>query len=342
VKWAVLTLTKGGLEQAKRIKNIIDEVDIYTLPKWKESQTLEIDDRLEDFVGSIFNQYSALVFIMATGIVVRTIAKHIKHKSIDPAILVMDEKGEFIISLLSGHLGGANDAARFLGEKIGAKPVITTASDVNDSMAVDTIAMKLNCSLDGFDEAKNITALIVNKEAVGIKSDIPIPFTLPENIIEIMDDYKDIKGVIYITNKKGFSSFSPKVQIVPKNIVVGIGCRKGIQKDHIIEAVNKFLDINNIHPKSIKHFATVDVKQNEQGIIETSKYFNVPLMIISREQIMKVEKSFETSDFVRKTIGVGAVCEPCAYLSSSKGHFIMRKTSAQGVTVCLLEENIYE
>ncbi|MGF7057499.1 cobalt-precorrin 5A hydrolase [Brassicibacter mesophilus] len=342
MRWAVLTLTKGGLEQAKRIKSIISEVDIYTLPKWKESQVFEIEGRLEDFVGSIFDKYSTLIFIMATGIVVRTIATHIKHKAIDPAILVMDEKGEFVISLLSGHLGGANNAARLLGEKIGAKPVITTASDVNDSMAVDTIAMKLNCVLDNFDEAKNITALIVNKEKVGIKSDIPISFNLPENIVKANDDCKDIKGVIYITNKKEFSFFSSKVQIIPKNIVVGIGCRKGIQKDHIVEAVNKFLDINNIHPKSIRHFATVDIKQNEQGIIEASRYFNVPLKIISREQIKKVEESFETSDFVKKTIGVGAVCEPCAYLSSTKGHFIMRKTSAQGVTVCLLEENIYE
>lgn len=341
MRWAVLTLTKGGLEQAKRIKSIISEVDIYTLPKWKESQVFEIEGRLEDFVGSIFDKYSTLIFIMATGIVVRTIATHIKHKAIDPAILVMDEKGEFVISLLSGHLGGANDAARLLGEKIGAKPVITTASDVNDSMAVDTIAMKLNCSLDNFDEAKNITALIVNKEKVMIKSDIPISINLPENIVKVNDDCKDIKGVIYITNKKEFNFSTPKVQIIPRNIVVGIGCRKGIQKDHIIEVVNKFLDINNIHAKSIKHFATVDIKKNEQGIIEASRYFNVPLKIISREQIKKVEESFETSDFVKKTIGVGAVCEPCAYLSSTKGHFIMRKTSAQGVTVCLLEENIY-
>jgi len=342
VKWAVLTLTKGGLEQAKRIKNIINEVDIYTLPKWKDSQAYEIEGKLDEFVGNIFDKYSTLVFIMATGIVIRSIANHIKHKAIDPAILVMDEKGEFVISLLSGHLGGANDAARLLSKKLGARPVITTSSDVNDTMAVDTIAMKLNCVLDNFEQAKNITALIVNKEKVGIKSDIPISFNLPENIVKVDDDSKDIKGVIYVTNKMKFDFSTPKVQIIPRNIVVGIGCRKGIHKDHIIDVVNRFLCINNVHPKSIKHFATVDVKKDEQGIIEASKYFNVPLKIISREQIRMVEQKFEISDFVKKTIGVGAVCEPCAYLSSMKGQFIMRKTPAQGVTVCLLEENIYE
>lgn len=343
MRYALVTLTKGGILQAKALKEKIDgvennnKIDSYTLDKYSDNETLPIKGKLGDFVGTIFNVYDSIIFIMATGIVVRVISKYIVHKSIDPAILVMDENGKCIISLLSGHLGGANDIANFIAEITGAIPVITTASDVKGKIAVDTLAMKLNLEIEDFEKAKNITSLIVNDEIVNIVSDFKFNYDIPQNIL--LGNIDNTKGTIYITNKKDFPRVSPSVALIPKNIVIGIGCRKGVSKERIIEAIKKTMLKLNINKRSIKHLATIDIKSKEQGILEACNFFNVPLEIIEKEEIEKVEDKFNTSDFVKKSIGVGAVCEPCAYLSSNDGKFIMNKHKFNGITLAIWEEN---
>lgn len=337
MKWGVITLTKGALNKAKEIKKHINDIDIYTLPKWNDEECKSINKKLEEFVGEIFSKYDVLIFIMASGIVVRVIAKYIKDKTLDPAVLVIDEKGNHVISLLSGHLGGANDAAVFISEKIGAEPVITTASDVKESLAVDTIAMKLNLSIESLKKAKDITSMIVNDESVGIISDIKIDFKLPNNITLINKIDEKTRGLIYISNK--ISDFNiPYVHLIPKNIVIGIGCRKDIITERIIESINSALSKLNIHYKSLKMICTVDVKEKEKGIIETSEFFNVPIKIVNRDEIKEVENMFETSSFVKKSIGVGSVCEPCGYIGSNNGICLMKKTSFDGITLSVWEE----
>ncbi|KAB3539057.1 cobalt-precorrin 5A hydrolase [Alkaliphilus pronyensis] len=340
MSWAIITLTKGGLYKAKEIKRQISPADIYTLPKWKEENTEAIEGSFGDFVGDIFHKYDILLFIMATGIVVRAIARYIDNKTVDPAILVMDEKGKHVISLLSGHIGGGNEAALYLSEKIGATAVITTASDVNDSIAVDTLAVKLGCYIDSMEEAKEITAKIVNKERVGILSDVRVDISLPSNIIRFTEYHNslDFDGVIYITSKTNIDLSHPYVQLIPKRIVVGIGCKKGISGDRIVNAIKLALDRYKLHHRSIKTIATIDIKQKEKGIIEAADFFDVALTIIEKNEIKKIENKFQQSKFVMNAIEVGAVCEPCGYLASSRGKCIMKKTSFDGITLSLWEE----
>lgn len=340
MKWAIITLTKGALEKAKEIKKHLNYVDIYTLPKWNDSESKCIKGSLSDFVGDIFFRYDTLVFIMATGIVVRVIAKYIEDKTKDPAVLVMDEKGKYIISLLSGHIGGGNDATILLSDKIGATPVITTASDANDSIAVDTLAMKLGCFIDSLLDAKDITVKIVNNQRVGIRSDIGINIKLPSNIINLNEAKADIckvDGIIYITNKTDIKTNKPAVHLIPKNIVIGIGCKKGISGERIIKSIKLALDRYKLHHKSISKITTIDIKEHEEGIIDAASYFNVPLKIVSKEEVKEIESEFEISDFVKGAIGVGAVCEPCGYLGSGKGKCVMRKTSFDGITLSIWE-----
>ena len=336
MNWAIVTLTKGGTRQAKRVKKSLDNIriDIYTLKKWSDKETLTIDKKLSEFVGSIFYEYDIILFIMAAGIVVRSIAKYLVSKTTDPGIIVMDEKGQFVISLISGHLGGANDAACLLADRVGGQAVITTSSDVRGLIAVDTLAEKLNCRVSDMLNAKDVTALIVNDESVGIKSDIRIDIKLPDNIVESAKG----KGMIYITNKVLDISSSNEVQLIPKNIIIGIGCKRGIPKEAIISAVAEALNSLNIDVRSIKHFATVDLKKNEAGIFEAARYYDAEVKIVSREEIKTVEKNFSCSEFVKKTIGVGGVCEPCAMLTASGGHFLMTKKSYNGITLSVWEE----
>ncbi|RKD30601.1 cobalt-precorrin 5A hydrolase [Thermohalobacter berrensis] len=341
MKWAVITLTRGALSLGKRIKRKIPDIDLYTQPKWNDTDAISIAQNFKNFVGNIFTRYEVIIFIMATGIVVRTISEYIEDKTKDPGVLVIDEEGNHVISLLSGHIGGANSAAVKVAELIGAKPIITTASDVKNTIAVDTLAMKLNCEIENLEDAKKITSLIVNDEIVEIKSDIKIRIPLPKNIIlNDLNNNHNIKGTIHITNKKIIDDHKSKVHLIPKNIVIGIGCRRGIPKKSIINAIDTVLNKLNLHPKSIKNFATVDIKRNEKGLIEASNYYNVSIKIFTKNEIKKVENKFNTSEFVRKTIGVGAVCEPCAYLSSNKGKFLLKKTSFNGITIAVWEEEI--
>lgn len=337
MKWGVITLTKGALGKAKEIKKHIKNVDIYKLSKWNDEECKSINGKLEEFVGEIFSKYDVLLFIMASGIVVRVISKYIKDKTLDPAILVMDEKGKHVISLLSGHLGGANDAAIFVSKKIGAEPVITTASDVKESIAVDTLAMKLNLNIESLKDAKDITAMIVNDESVGVISDIKIDFELPNNITLIDKPNDNLNGLIYISNKNNNFKI-PYVHLIPKNIVIGIGCKKDMPRERIIESIKQTLSKLNINHKSLKMICTVDVKANEKGIIEASDFYNVPTKIVNRDEIKEVENMFDTSDFVKKSIGVGAVCEPCGYIGSNKGICLMKKTSFNGITLAVWEE----
>ncbi|WP_053956639.1 cobalt-precorrin 5A hydrolase [Inediibacterium massiliense] len=338
---AIITLTKGGANLGYRLLKNLDKTVLYVNPKFiiKEDNIYPIEEKVSDFVSHIFHEYECLIFIMATGIVVRSIAPHIKDKKIDPAVLVLDEKGRNVISLLSGHIGGANEYTKNIAKILGANPVITTASDVNDSIAVDTLSIMIGGEIESFYDATKVTAHIVNKEKVGITSDIPIKIPLPENIVFIQNDIEDCKGIIYVTNKEKIESNSiDQVIIRLKNIILGVGCRRGKSKEEILNAIEDSLIKLNISQKSIKHIATVDLKKDEKGLIEAAKELKIPLVIIDREEIKKVQDQFKTSEFVKKITGVGAVCEPVAYLSSKGGNFIQNKKAYDGITIAVFEE----
>jgi len=325
MKWAVISVTEKAVEKAMEVAKKID-CDIYTLPKYSVEGTIPFENGFKKGVGDIFSEYKTLLFIMASGIVVRTIAPLIKSKDIDPGILVMDEKGNFVTSLLSGHLGGANTACETLAQAVGAVPVISTASDVSGKTAVDTLAMAIKGKMDSLEKAKHVTSLIVGGEKVSLK--------LPDNVT-ISED--NSAGVIVLSNRK-----EVKVsQIIPQNIVVGVGCRRGTPKETIIEAVEKAMCEANLHMDSIRIFATVDLKGDEKGLLETVKHYGRELTVISRDKILPIEDNFEGSDFVKKSIGVKSVSAPCAFLASeSKGKFITEKMRQAGVTVSIYEEEI--
>lgn len=325
MKLAIITVTKKGVEKAFSIKEKID-CDIYTIKKFmaekNEVNTLLIEGGVKNFLGTIFEKYDTFLFITATGIAIRTIAPYIKSKDTDPAVLSMDEEGRFVIPLLSGHLGGANERAIIISKITNSFPVITTASDVSGKIAVDTFAMKINGELDSLESAKNVTSLIVSGKNVDIK--------VPQNI-----NSENPEGVIVVSNRENIEIS----KIIPKNIVIGIGCKKGKETEFIVAAIKDTLKKLNISEKSIRLFATGDIKKNEVGILETAKYFNRDLKIISRNEIIKIEDEFETSEFVKKITGVGAISAPAAKLASSKqGRFLAEKLKYNGITISVFEE----
>jgi len=217
MKLAFWTVTKGAGNIAREYKEKLqehlkeDSIDVFTLKKYDVENTIQI----EDFTANInekFSQYDGHIFIMASGIVIRKIASLIGTKDKDPAVLLIDEGKHFVISLLSGHLGGANELTHSLANILKLVPVITTSSDVTGKIAVDTISQKLNAELEDLKSAKDVTSLIVNGQKVNI--------LLPKNV-KVADNIT-ADGFILVSNKKNIEY----TRIYPKNLILGIGCKR--------------------------------------------------------------------------------------------------------------------
>ncbi|GAB6086051.1 cobalt-precorrin 5A hydrolase [Alkaliphilus crotonatoxidans] len=333
MKIAIFTLTKGGREQAQRLKKYLPQAAVYSFPKAGES--------LGATVAQCFQEYRLLIFIMATGIVVRTIAPLLKHKSIDPAIIVMDEAGRNIISLLSGHIGGANYWALKLAELINANPVITTASDIKGVKAVDTFAMEHDLVFVDWSLAKEITAYLVNGGKIGLYW-VNRSFQFPDQYVALnsIEEFGQYPYGLMVTDQENLALERGILQLFPKSLVVGVGCRKNTVADQILYDIKTALKGLGKSICSIQKLVTVDVKQHEPGLIRAAEALGVPLEIISREAIRKVEYLFESSEFVKRTIGVGSVSGPCAFIGSNGGEMLLTKMKGKGTTLSVAERTL--
>ena len=329
MKLAFWTVTRGAGEIAKEYAEILtshfeeSKIVVYTLGKFSIIDTIQIKDFTMELEKE-FQNYDTHIFLMASGIL-------IKSKNTDPAVLLIDEGKHFVVSLLSGHLGGANEMTYRLSEALNLIPVISTSSDVTGKIAVDTISQKLQAELEDLQSAKEVTSLIVD----GKKVEILLPGNV--KIQKNPETNTNPEGVILLSNKKTLQI----TRLYPQNLILGIGCKKDTEAIEIVEAIETVMGKHNLDMRSVKHIATVDVKKEEAGLIRASEMLGKNLVIIGREEIKRVQHSFEGSDFVERNIGVRAVSEPVAYLSSSRtGHFLEKKAKYKGITISIYEEEI--
>lgn len=339
-RYAILTLTQGALTLGRRLQRQLPGSQLF-LNRRFTSQPGErhIEQPLGELAADLFAGYDSLIWIMASGIVVRSIAPLLQHKASDPAVLVLDEAGQFVISLLSGHLGRANDDARQIAGLLDATPVITTASDVGGSLAVDTLAMALDCAIDDLTTAKTVTAEIVNGGQVGLLAPWPVSMSLPDNVRQIAPDTdcESYTGLIVISETRPERQQANQCWLIPRRIVAGVGCRRGTACADIVMAVTAALDAAAVDRRALRSLTSVDVKADEAGLIAAAAALDVPLHIVSRAQIARLESTYNTSEFVRQTIGVAGVCEPAALITSS-GRLILPKRSGKGITVALAHQ----
>lgn len=311
---AIVTLTKGGAELARRIENTV-QADVFYKPKpFKEK------------VHELYRMYDQILFIMATGIVVRTLSGVMGHKSEDPAIVVMDEKGHFAISLLSGHLGGANILAKSLADITGGQPVITTASDVNGLLSVDMFALKYNLILEDYESAKVVTSYLVDHKPLQL-----IGMDVSEEKYE-----QEGEAIVYVGHE--FRSFDkPFVQLRRKNLVLGVGCKRDTTSADIMALIKRVFQKHHLSIASICKITSAWLKADEKGLIEVAEILNVAFETYELDDLKKVSKRFETSEFVEKTIGVGNVSEPSGYLGSNLGNCLVGIVREQGITLSIWE-----
>lgn len=330
---AVISITQQGNKLARDVSQLLGNCHCYTLAKWDEPDFRKIDGRMMDFCKSLFENYSMLLFIMATGIVVRSIAHLINDKTTDPAIVVMDEKGLNVISLLSGHLGGANKLTELIARKIGANPVITTASDINNLPSVDMLALEYELIVESMDDAKTITSLIVNRKPIAVVDEYSI---LPD--LNISTGLVEYEGSIVVTNKQKYFDPKPFVKLIPKNIIIGVGCKRGTGSDKLIRFICDVCNAENVDTKSIRTIASVSLKADERAIHEAAEFFESDIDFHEIEILQTVDHLFQGSDFVKHTVGVASVSTTAAYISGKKsGRFLIKKEICDGITVSVFE-----
>ena len=309
-----------------------------------------------------FSKYDSLVCIMATGIVVRILAPLIVHKTSDPAVVVLDQEGKHAISLLSGHLGGANDLAREMAAISGGEAVITTATDVAGELSFDTFAKKYDMAIENIGQLKHISGALLSGKKVNVFTDKNVGKLYPElveeqkrgmiDIFPLSDNIDNIESEIpTVVIDEGFSLNEHSAHTVshpahilylrPRTICAGIGCKRNMEQKPIEEALLQTLKEEEIHPLSLKCVATIPLKSNEPGIIGTATNLNVPLKIISTEEIEKLDINqlgIATSEFVASQTGVLSVSTACSYLASGKGEILRDKAKYKGITVALSKE----
>lgn len=341
---AIVSLTKGGALLSKRILAFYPQAVCFG--KYHDAEGIQdFPGRFTTWLSEEFNQYDQWIFIMATGIVVRTIAPHLKHKSQDPAVVVIDEKGQNVISLLSGHLGGANALTRDLARHLSSNPVITTASDVGGLLAVDELAKQRGLYLFDFEKAKIVTAHLVNKKALGIYATLKLDMSMPKGYeefcgksgwrkLEAKLENGEIASFIYIGDEK-ISSKHTYVQLFPRKLVVGIGCRKKTEASLIEAGILDMVTRAGFSIAGIQSIASAWIKGAEAGIISVSDKWEIPFLTYDRQEIAGVADHFEGSEFVRKTIGVPCVSEPCGFLASQGGKCLVPVIKKDGMTLSL-------
>lgn len=320
---AIISVTKQGDLIADKIGN---HIKIKLFSKYRNKIF-----NLKEVIEEVMNNFKFVIFISSTGIAVRSISPFLKSKKCDPAVVVIDCTGKFVISLLSGHLGGANELTLKIAQIIDGEAVITTASDNLGYEAPDMIAKANGLLISDFDKAKEVAAILVQNGKVA--------FIDEENLIPCPKKYcqneEEVEGVIYVTNKLSLPTKdkSPVLKLIRKNIVIGIGCRKNYPSEKLFIKVREAFKQHNLDMEAIKTITTVEVKKDEEAIIKLSEILGCNLDIWSIDEIKTIEHKFPISQFVKKTIGVGSVCEPSVELSG--GEIIVNKLPLDGMTLCI-------
>ena len=284
-------------------------------------------------VEALFSSVDALIFVGACGIAVRAIAPFVRSKTTDPAVIVVDELGRQAISLLSGHIGGANALTRRIAEGLGAIPVITTATDLSRRFAADEWAARNGLIISSMKAAKDFAVEILKRD-LPLHCDFPIDGALSGGL------YPGKGGPCGLAiSCRNIAPFDKTLALIPRILHLGIGCKRNTPAENIRRAVQAVLEEANLSPRALKSVASIDVKRDEAGLIEYCASANLPLSFYSAEELRSLPGSFSASNFVQNTVGVDNVCERAAMRAAGEGATrIVNKTCLDGVTVAIAQE----
>ena len=334
MKISIICFTLTGQQTGEKLKKALEKqkhaVSLYAKSKYISDS---IKESTKEWAGEQFESADGIIFIGATGIAVRSIAPYVASKKTDPAVLVTDECGKFVISLLSGHLGGANELALQAAEALHAVPIVTTATDLEGKFAVDVFAKKNNCHIFRMKEAKEVSAALLAGEKVGFYSEFPWEGELPDGLVNCcglrdeissetdlaameakLESASDLfpKVGIAVTIHKNCTPFLSTTHVVPQAVALGMGCRKNKEAQAVEKAAFTCLEENQIYPQAVACLASIDIKKEEPGLLALAEKMGIPFETFSSEELLAVKGEFTASSFVSRTVGVDNVCERSA------------------------------
>lgn len=338
-KLAVISFTEHGSRLNGQLSDMLAGrgylCESYSMEKYAARYGLRpLAVSAKAWAGRMFARVDAILFIGAAGIAVRSIAPHLQGKDKDPAVVVMDERGIFAISLLSGHLGGANELTGVLADLTGAVPVITTATDVNGRFAVDLFAKKQNLWIGSLKTAKEVSAAILDEQPVGFLCEFPVMGEIPEELTALRErqPFEGSCGIVIALHEEN-RPFAHTLHLIPRIVTLGIGCRKGKSAEEIEAAARQALAGAHLSMHSVERVTSISLKKEEAGILAFCEALGIPFETYEPEALLAVPGTFADSKFVRQTVGVDCVCERSAVLGSGNGTLVLKKRAADGITI---------
>jgi cobalt-precorrin 5A hydrolase len=350
--FAAVAITKHGVEMVRNLGDSFPGTDVYYMSKFERGDEQERGIQL--FEGSVklilpdlFKQYNGIILFISLGAVVRMIAPILVDKKVDPAVVVIDDRGEHVISVLSGHLGGANELTRHVAAVLGARAVITTASDVQGTIPVDMFGRELGWVVDSFDKATPVSAAVVNEEPVALiqetgernwwRYDKPVPghIKVYASTAEALQEPFNAALVVsdrLLEPEEEEQLLSNGVLYRPKSLVLGIGCNRGTALEELEAGVLDTLQELRLSVKSVRNIATIDLKKDEEGLLALCAKYGWELVTYTPSELNTVQLP-NPSETVFKYTGAYGVSEPSALLSSGADHWLLEKKKSGNMTL---------
>ena len=355
--YAVVAITKRGVDTARRLQRGLSGSDLYYPRKFargdeEQSGVTLYEGTVAALMPNLFSRYQGIIGILSLGAMVRLIAPLLQDKKTDPGVVVVDDHALHAVSVLSGHVGGANQLTLLVAQVLGAQPVITTASDVGETLAVDIFGREFGFTMENSDKVTAVSAAVVNELRVHIvqeagernwwKYDRPLPSHLVvyDDVDSALTQAFDAAIVVTPRELETFETellLANGVLYRPKVVTLGIGCNRGTHVDEIESVIRQVLNDLRLSIKSVHNLATIDVKANESGLLEVCQRHGWSLHAYSAAQLNQVTIS-QPSALVHQYVGAWGVCAPAARLASGATNWVLEKMKSGNVTlsVCLM------
>ena len=344
MKLAAICFTNNGIKVLKKLGALSlfkeDNLTLYSKCSYAENAEgiIATEESLNDWTKKNFYKNDALIFVGAAGIAVRAISPFVKDKLNDIPVIVIDENASFVIPILSGHMGGANELSKKIAGVLNSEAVITTATDINGKFAVDVFAKKNSLFIENRDGIKEVSAKILAGEEIFLSApDGKIDESkLPEGVK--LTEYPPNKADILISDKKAYTR--AKIVLRPKEYILGIGCRKDKEFEEIIDFLTECLKEEGIEFSDLYAIASIDLKKDEEALNMLSRYLKIPFVTFTADELNAVKGNFSSSDFVKETTGVDNICERAAVLLAGEGgKLYFKKKAGNGVTIAFARRN---
>jgi cobalt-precorrin 5A hydrolase len=347
---AIIAITRGGASLGNKIRDGVDGTELFVSSRYvdqagKQTTCFEAAE-LRGLIASLWKRYDGFILIMSTGIVVRMIAPLLESKAIDPAVVVMDDAGRFAISLLSGHLGGANELAGRCAAATGAQAVITTATDANQLPSFDMLAKNQGWGIDDISRIKFLNALLLDDKEIAVVDSTGQArgWLQDRGRVSYHDSLaaaqqSQAAGFLFVTNRCLPPDTCPENLLIlrPRNLVLGIGCNRGTSADEIEAVVTHYFKELRLSLKSVCLVASVAAKRDEAGLIAFAERLGVSLRCFESSELNRVAFPSPPSEYALSAVGVAGVAEPAAILASGEGVLLLNKVKSGNVTLAIAQ-----